>query len=75
MKTYTTFELELDDLYQFRWSGSVIFYVYKNGEYIDTFNDFGITHISDARERVLQYLFEDGILEDPYVYSFEGFKK
>jgi hypothetical protein len=29
----------------------------------------------DARERALTYFYEEGIIEDPYVYSFEGFKK
>ena len=29
MKTYTTFEIETEDLHQINWSGSVIFYVYS----------------------------------------------
>ena len=75
MKTYTTFEIETEGLHQITWSGSVIFYAYKNGHLTDTFNDFHIGCLLDARERALTYFYEEGFIEDPYVYSFEGFKK
>ena len=76
MKTYTTFELELDDLYQIRWSGGCLFHVYKNGDKVDTFEDYMCHHVQhtveqlqqDAKESALGYLRDALIIEDIHDY-------
>ena len=68
MKTYTTFELELDDLYQIRWSGGCLFHVYKNGDKVDTFEDYTCHHVQDAKEAALGYLNYELLIEDIHDY-------
>ena len=69
MKTYTTFELELQlSLYQIRWSGGCLFHVYKNGDKVHTFEDFMCHHVQDAKAASLAYLKGEFLIEDIHDY-------